>query len=56
LIPRETSDRQRDSQAFGLAVLAGDALDIVGWIAVCTLGDSVKRTLDLVEAEEKRTR
>ena len=39
----------------GLAALARDALDVVGRIAVGRLGDAVERTLDLVEAEQKRT-
>src|SRR5262249_52223853 len=53
LIAGEARDRQRDPQALGLAVLAGDALDIVGRIAVGGLGDAVERTLDLVESEQE---
>ena len=56
LVAGETGDRQRNAQALRLAILAGDPLDVVGRIAVRTLGDAVKRTLDLVEAKKKRTR
>ena len=54
LITGETGDRERDPQAFGLTVLAGDPFDVVGRIAVRRLGDAVERTLDLVEPEQKR--
>src|SRR5262249_49450479 len=53
LITGEARDRQRDPQALGLAVLAGNALDIVGRIAVRGLGDTIERTLDLVESEQE---
>src|ERR1043166_8490976 len=55
LIARETGDRQRDPQAFGLPVLAGDPFDVVGRVAVRSLGDAVERTLDLVEPKKKGT-
>jgi len=55
LVAVEARDRQRDAQPFRLAVLAGDPLDIVGWVAVRRLGDAVERTLDLVEAEQEGT-
>src|SRR5262249_21335154 len=54
LIAREARDRERDAQTLGLAVLAGDPLDIVGRVAVGGLGDAVERTLDLVESEQER--
>src|SRR5215471_3037052 len=53
LIAGEPRDGQRDPQALGLAVLAGNALDVVGRIPVGGLGDAVERTLDLVESEEE---
>src|SRR5262249_1319081 len=53
LIAGEPRDGQRDPQALGLAVLAGNALDVVGRIAVGGLGDAVERTLDLVESEQE---
>jgi hypothetical protein len=36
-----------------LAVCAGNPLDVVGRIAVGSLGDAIKRTLDLVEPEQE---
>src|SRR5262249_59947576 len=53
LIAGEACDRKRDPQPLGLAVLAGNPLDIVGWIAVRGLGDTIERTLDLVESEQE---
>ena len=52
----ETGDRKRDAQAFGLTGISGDSLDVVGRIAVCALADPIERPLDLVEAQQKRTR
>jgi aryl-alcohol dehydrogenase-like predicted oxidoreductase len=52
-IAREAGDRQRDAQALGVSVLAGDPLDVVRRIAVCTLGNAIERTLDLVEPEQE---
>src|SRR5262245_47379986 len=54
LIAGKPRDGERNSQALGLAVLAGNPLDIVGRIAVRGLGDAVERTLDLVESEQER--
>src|SRR5215468_6969923 len=54
LIARETGNRQRDAQALRLAILPGDPFDVVGRIAVSTLGNAVERTLDLIEAKKKR--
>jgi hypothetical protein len=54
LIAREARDRERDPQTLGLAVLAGDPLDVVRRVAVGGLGDAVERTLDLVESEQER--
>ena len=42
-------------QALRLAVLPGDPFDVVGRIAIRSLGDAVERTLDLVEPKQKRT-
>jgi hypothetical protein len=53
LIAGEARDCQRDLQAVRLAVCAGDPLDVVGRIAVSSLGDAIKRTLDLVEPEQE---
>src|SRR5262245_29610824 len=55
LIARETSNRQRDAQAFRLPVVAGDPFDVVGRISVRALGHAVERTLDLVKPEQKWT-
>jgi hypothetical protein len=55
LIAGKTSDRQSDSQAFGLADVAVTALDIVRRITVGALDHAVERTLDLVESKQERT-
>src|SRR6185295_15977894 len=55
LIEREARDRQRDTQALRVVAVASEPLDVVGRIAVRRLGHAVERTLDLVEADEKRT-
>ena len=55
LIAGEAGDRQRDAQALGVPVLAGDPLDVVGRIAVGGFGDAIERTLDLVEAKQEGT-
>src|SRR5262249_19919425 len=53
LIAGEARDRERNPQALGLAVLTGDPLDVVGRVAVGSLGDAVERTLNLVESEQE---
>src|SRR5215467_10140430 len=54
LIARETGNRQRDAQALRLAVLPGDPFDVVGRVAVRSLGNAVERTLDFIEAKKER--
>ena len=53
LVAGEARDCQRDPQAVGLAVGTSDPLDVVGRIAVGSLGDAIERTLDLVEPEQE---
>src|ERR1700754_2475866 len=55
LIAREASDRQRDAQAFGLAVGTVATLDIVGRITVGAFDDAIERTLNFVEPKQERT-
>src|SRR5262249_3414746 len=55
LIESEARNRQRDAQALGTVAVAGEPLDVVGRVAVRCLGDAIKRTLDLVESDQKRT-
>src|SRR5215510_4821063 len=54
LIAREPGNRQRDAQALRLAVLPGDPFDVVGRVAVRSLGNAVERTLDLIEPKQER--
>src|SRR5262249_45704613 len=54
LIAGEAGNRQGNPQALGLALVAGNALDVVGRIAVGGLGDTIGRSLDLVESEQER--
>src|SRR5947209_5121457 len=54
LIARETGNRQRDAQALRLAIIPGDPFDVVGRVAVRSLGNAVERTLDLIEPKQKR--
>ena len=54
LVAGEARDCQGDPQAVGLAVCTGDPLDVVGRIAVGSLGNAIKRTLDLVRPEPER--
>ena len=55
LVAGKSRHRQRDSQAFRLAVGAVAPLDIVGRIAVGALHDAIERTLDFVESQQERT-
>ncbi len=55
LVAGKTSHRQRDSQAFRLAVAAIAPLDIVGRITVGAFDDAIERTLDFVESKQERT-
>jgi hypothetical protein len=55
LIAGKTSDRKRDPQAFGLAVGAIAALDVVGRITVSAFDDAIEHTLDFVESQQERT-
>src|SRR6266702_242395 len=56
LIAREPGDRKGNAQALGPVPLAWNSFDIVWWIAVGRLADSIKHALDLIEAEQKWTR
>jgi hypothetical protein len=56
LIAGKSRYRQRDSQAFGLAVAAVAPLDVVRRITVGALDDAIERTLDFVESQKERTR
>src|SRR5688572_1833307 len=55
LFARETRDRQRDTQAFGIRLVAAEPFDVVRGIAVRAFGDPIERTLDLVESDQERT-
>src|ERR1700692_2851949 len=55
LVAGKSRHRQRDAQAFGLAVGAVAALDVVGRITVGAFDDAIERTLDFVESQQKRT-
>ena len=55
LIAGEARHRKRDAQPLRAVGVARNALDIVGRIAVRSLGDPIEHALDLVEAEQKRT-
>ena len=54
LVPGESGHRQGDPEPLGVAAFARQPLDIVRRIAVGSLADAVERSLDLVEAEQKR--
>src|SRR5919201_3246206 len=54
LVPRKTGHRQGDPEPLGVAAFARQPLDVVGRIAVGSLGDAVERSLDLVETKQKR--
>ncbi|MCP6503203.1 hypothetical protein NL484_27440, partial [Klebsiella pneumoniae] len=56
LVAGKSCDRQRDPQAFGLAVITAAPLDVVRGISVCTFHDAIERTLNLVESQKERTR
>src|SRR6201996_3261345 len=55
LVTGKTRHRQRDTQPFGSAIRAFTPLDIIGRVTVGALDDSIKHTLDLVEAQQERT-
>jgi hypothetical protein len=55
LVAGKTRHRQRDTQPFGLAVVTVTPLDIVGRITVGAFNDAIKRTLDFVKSQQKRT-
>jgi hypothetical protein len=55
LVEREAGNGKRDAQTFRIAVVASKTLDIVRRVSVGCLRDPIERTLDLVEAEKKRT-
>ena len=54
LVEGKARNRDRDQEALAAVVLDG-SFDVVGRIAVGSLGDAVEQTLDLVEAEQERT-
>src|ERR1700732_1267885 len=55
LVAGKSRHRQRDPQAFGLAVGTVAALDVVGRITVGAFDDAIERTLNFVESQQKRT-
>src|SRR5947208_16948487 len=55
LVAGKSRHRQRDAQAFGLAVGTVAPLDVVGRITVGALDDAIERTLDFVEPKQERT-
>src|SRR5437879_9288935 len=55
LVAGKTRHRQRDAQAFGLAVGTVTPLDVVGRITVGAFDDAIERTLDFVEPKQERT-
>jgi len=56
LITGKSRNRQRDAQPFGLAIAAVKSLDVVRRIPVGAFDDAIERTLNLVEAQQERTR
>src|SRR5438552_2109704 len=56
LVAGKSRHRQRDAQAFGLAVGTVAPLDVVGRITVGTLDDAIEHTLDFVKSKKERTR
>ena len=48
------TDPERLRITLAVAGFTRDPFDVVGRISVRTLGDAIKRSLDLVKAEEKR--
>jgi hypothetical protein len=56
LVAGESSDRQGNPQPVWTVPFAGDALDVVGRVAVCRLADAIEYTLNLIEAEQERAR
>ncbi len=55
LVAGKTRYRQRDTQPFGLAVIAVAPLDIIGRITVGAFNDAIERTLNFVESQQERT-
>src|SRR5262249_62092435 len=54
LLPGEAGHREGDPEPFGIAAFARQPLDVVRRIAVGSLGNAIERSLDLVEAKQKR--
>src|SRR5262249_15005556 len=54
LIPRESCNCERNTQALRVLPITGQPLDVVGRIAIGHLGNAIEHALDLVEAEEER--
>ena len=56
---KEVEDRTKgervDPQALGILIVGSEPFDVVGGVAVRCFGNAVERTLDLVEADQKRT-
>ena len=51
LITGETGDGKRDTQPLRILPVARQPLDIVGRIAISSLGNAVEHTLDLIETQ-----
>jgi hypothetical protein len=54
LVPREARDGERNAVALGTIVVALDAFDVIGRIAIGRrLGEAIHRPLDFIEAEQE---
>ena len=57
LIAHEAGHRERDAQAIGLVIIAREALDIIGGIAIGRgFDNAVQRALNIVKTQHKRRR
>src|SRR3974390_155502 len=56
LVADKTGYRKRNTQPLGTVTVARNSLDIVGGVALRSLADAVKHTLDFVETEQEGTR
>ena len=52
----ESGNRQRDSQPLRGSVGSAKTFDIIGWIGIASLGETLKRLFHRIEPKEKRAR
>src|SRR5579883_3045960 len=56
LFAGEPGNRERDAEPLGLPIFTRHAFDVVRWVPVGSLRNTIERPFDFIEAKQKRAR